>query len=141
MERRRLFQIHESEAPWRPGSSINKRTYMLQEGIRFIAAAVMAASVGLASAASYPDRPLNVVTPFPPGGSTDVLTRLLTDHMGKTLGQAMVIVNRAGGATTIGASHAARQEPDGYTLLMATNSTLVTSRFLFNDLSFDPDSF
>src|SRR5690606_36053742 len=90
---------------------------------------------------AYPDRPINVVTPFPPGGSTDVLTRLLTDHMGKTLGQAMVIVNRAGGATTIGASHAARQTPDGYTLLMATNSTLVTSRFLFDDLTFDPDAF
>ena len=114
---------------------------MLQTGIRIFTGAVMAVALGVAAASPYPDRPINVVSPFPPGGSTDVLTRVLADHMSQTLGKPLIIMNRPGGATTIGAGYAARERPDGYTLLMATNSTLVTSRFLFDKLSFDPDAF
>jgi tripartite-type tricarboxylate transporter receptor subunit TctC len=61
--------------------------------------------------------------------------------MGKTLGQTLIVENRAGAATTIGASYAAREKPDGYTVLLATNSTLVTNRFLYKTLSYDPDAF
>lgn len=103
--------------------------------------ACLAATASVAAHAAFPERPITVVTPFPAGGATDALTRLLADNMGKTLGQPLIVENRAGAATTIGASYAAREKPDGYTILMATNSTLVTNRFLYKTLSYDPDKF
>lgn len=114
---------------------------MIKAGIRLIAATVLCGMASLASAAGYPERPITLVTPFPAGGATDALARVLADSMGKTLGQTLVVENRAGAATTIGASHAARATPDGYTILLATNSTLVTNRFLFKKLPYDPDGF
>ncbi|HLU01564.1 MAG TPA: tripartite tricarboxylate transporter substrate binding protein [Advenella sp.] len=114
---------------------------MFRAGTRFLATALLCSLVGMASAADFPDRAITVVTPFPAGGATDALTRVLTEEMSKTLGQSMIVENRAGAATTIGASHAARAEPDGYTILLATNSTLVTNRFLFKSLPYDPDAF
>lgn len=114
---------------------------MLKTCTRIIAAGLLSSLVTLASAANYPDRAITVVTPFPAGGATDALARVLTEHMSKTLGQSMVVENRAGAATTIGASYAARAKPDGYTILLATNSTLVTNRYLFKTLPYDPDDF
>ncbi|NYT85608.1 Bug family tripartite tricarboxylate transporter substrate binding protein [Pollutimonas harenae] len=114
---------------------------MLKTCTRIIAAGLLSSLVTLASAANYPERAVTVVTPFPAGGATDALARVLTEHMSKTLGQSMVVENRAGAATTIGASYAARAKPDGYTILLATNSTLVTNRYLFKTLSYDPDAF
>ncbi|TEA78903.1 Bug family tripartite tricarboxylate transporter substrate binding protein [Allopusillimonas ginsengisoli] len=114
---------------------------MFRAGTRFLAAALLCSLVGVAGAADFPDRAITVVTPFPAGGATDALTRVLTEEMSKTLGQSMIVENRAGAATTIGASHAARATPDGYTILLATNSTLVTNRFLFKSLPYDPDAF
>ncbi|RTZ41608.1 tripartite tricarboxylate transporter substrate binding protein [Candidimonas sp. SYP-B2681] len=114
---------------------------MIKAGARILATAVLATLVNVASAAPFPERPITVVTPFPAGGATDALTRVLTEHMGKTLGQSLIVENRAGAATTIGASYAAREKPDGYTVLLATNSTLVTNRYLYKTLSYDPDAF
>jgi tripartite-type tricarboxylate transporter receptor subunit TctC len=114
---------------------------MLKIGVRVFAAALFSSLIGLASAASFPERAITVVTPFPAGGATDALTRVLAEHMGKTLGQSVIVENRAGAATTIGASYAARANPDGYTVLLATNSTLVTNRYLYKNLSYDPDAF
>ncbi len=114
---------------------------MVKAGIRFLATALLCSIVGVAGAASFPERAITVVTPFPAGGATDALARVLTEAMSKTLGQSMIVENRAGAATTIGASYAARAEPDGYTILLATNSTLVTNRFLFKSLPYDPDAF
>jgi tripartite-type tricarboxylate transporter receptor subunit TctC len=114
---------------------------MFKAGVRFLAAALATSAMGLASAATFPDHPITVVTPFPAGGATDALTRVLAEHMGKTLGQSLIVENRAGAATTIGASYAARAHPDGYTVLLATNSTLVTNRYLYKTLSYDPDAF
>lgn len=114
---------------------------MFKTGTRLLAATLLSSLVGIASAAGFPDRAITVVTPFPAGGATDALTRVLTEHMGKTLGQSLIVENRAGAATTIGASYAARANPDGYTVLLATNSTLVTNRYLYKTLSYDPDAF
>lgn len=114
---------------------------MLKAGTRILAAAVLGTLVNMAAAATFPERPITVVTPFPAGGATDALTRVLTEEMSKTLGQSMIVENRAGAATTIGASYAAREKPDGYTILLATNSTLVTNRYLYKALSYDPDAF
>ncbi len=114
---------------------------MLGNGIRLAAAALLAAVVAAPVAAAYPERAITMVTPFPAGGATDGLARLLAENMSKTLGQSVIVENRAGAATTIGASQVMRAEPDGYTILLATNSTLVTNRFLFKSLSYDPDAF
>jgi tripartite-type tricarboxylate transporter receptor subunit TctC len=114
---------------------------MLRAGTKLVAAAVLGVMTSVAGAAGYPERAITMITPFPAGGATDGLARTLSEHMAKTLGQPVVIENRAGAATTIGASNVARATPDGYTILLATNSTLVTNRFLFKNLSYDPDAF
>ena len=114
---------------------------MFKTGIKLLAAAMAGAVVSIAHAASFPDRAITLVTPFPAGGATDGLARTLAEHMAKTLGQSVVVENRAGAATNIGASHVVRAAPDGYTILLATNSTLVTNRFLFKELPYDPDAF
>lgn len=114
---------------------------MFRFGRKLLATAALSGLVGIATASTYPANPITVVTPFPAGGATDTLARLLTEHMSATLGQSLIVENRAGAATTIGASYTARQKPDGYTILLATNSTLVTNRFLFKELSYDPDAF
>lgn len=108
----------------------------------FTAAAALTLSVCTSLAhAAYPDRPITIISPFPAGGATDVLTRILAERMGKALNQNMIVENKAGAGTTIGAGYVSRAQPDGYTLLMATNSTLVTNRFLYNTLPYDPDAF
>lgn len=114
---------------------------MIRNGLKLLATALLSATFSVASAADFPSRAVTMITPFPAGGATDGLARVLAEHMGNTLGQAVVVENRAGAATTIGASQAVRAQPDGYTILLATNSTLVTNRFLFKSLSYDPDAF
>lgn len=114
---------------------------MLKKGIKSVVAAALCLAFSAASAASFPERAVTLVTPFPAGGATDSLARTLAEHMRNSLGQAVVVENRAGAATTIGASQVMRAQPDGYTILLATNSTLVTNRFLFSSLSYDPDAF
>ncbi|ARP86050.1 Bug family tripartite tricarboxylate transporter substrate binding protein [Bordetella genomosp. 9] len=109
--------------------------------LKIIAATALAAACGIAQAQDYPSRPIKVVSPFPAGGATDVLTRLLAERMSKDLGTSMIVENRAGAGTTIGASYVQREPADGYTILMATNSTLVTNRFLYKSLPYDPDGF
>ncbi|MCD0505881.1 Bug family tripartite tricarboxylate transporter substrate binding protein [Bordetella petrii] len=113
---------------------------MLKRFSTLAAALVLSASAGLAQAA-YPERPVTIISPFPAGGATDVLTRILAERMGKELGQTIIVENKAGAGTTIGAAYVARAQPDGYTLLMATNSTLVTNRFLYKSLPYDPDGY
>ncbi len=102
-------------------------------------AMVLSSPVSLAS--TFPQHAIDLITPFPAGGSTDALARILADSMSKTLKQPVVVMNRPGGGTTIGAAYAARQKPDGYSILLASNSGLVTSRFLFKDLPYNPDDF
>ncbi len=114
---------------------------MFGKTLKLAAAGLLAAVMATSVAAAYPERAITMVTPFPAGGATDGLARLLAEHLSKRLGQSVVVENRAGAATTIGASHVMRAEPDGYTILLATNSTLVTNRFLFKSLSYDPDGF
>lgn len=89
-------------------------------------------------AGSYPDRPVQVVVPFPPAGSIDVLGRLLSRGLENRLGQSFVVDNRPGGGTTIGAQAVARAKPDGYSLLLSSNSTYTLSPVILNRPAYDP---
>ena len=114
---------------------------MIRTGIKLLAAALLGAAALSAQADTYPSRPIKVVSPFPAGGATDVLTRVLAERMASDLGQPMIVENKAGAGTSIGAAFVSREAPDGYTILMATNSTLVTNRYLYKELPYDPDGF
>lgn len=108
-----------------------------------VTALAMATGLVTTSAAvaadNYPNKPVRVIVPFAPGGSTDIIARLVTQRMAQELGQPMVVENKGGAGGAIGASEAARAEPDGYTLSIATVSTMaVNSACRPNDLPYDP---
>jgi tripartite-type tricarboxylate transporter receptor subunit TctC len=88
--------------------------------------------------APYPTRPIHIVVPFPAGGPSDVLTRIIAERMSADFGQAVVVDNRPGANTLIGAQFVAKADPDGYTLLMAIDSTLVMNQYLYSNLPYDP---
>lgn len=94
------------------------------------------AAVIPAAAQTYPSKPLRVVVPFAPGGSTDVLGRLVAQRLSRGLGQNVIVENRAGGGTNIGAELVARAAPDGYTLLM-TSTTQAINVTLYPKLAYD----
>lgn len=106
----------------------------------------LAAALGLAfamaapaaSAASYPTRPVTLIVPFTPGGATDVMGRALADEMAKHLGQPVVVENKPGANTIVGAEQLARSDADGYTLMVAAGSTMVLNPLLYDKLSYDP---
>jgi tripartite-type tricarboxylate transporter receptor subunit TctC len=87
---------------------------------------------------AYPNRPIHMIVPFPAGGPSDVMARLIGDKMSADFGQAVVIENRPGANTVIGAEAVAKANPDGYTLLMAIDSTLVMNQYLYKTLPYDP---
>jgi len=89
--------------------------------------------------AAYPEQPIRVIVPFAPGGSTDIVARIVTQRMSSALGQTMVVENKGGAGGAIGAAEAARAKPDGYTLSIATVSTMaVNSACRPKDLPYDP---
>ncbi|HVR50359.1 MAG TPA: tripartite tricarboxylate transporter substrate binding protein [Pseudorhodoferax sp.] len=93
-----------------------------------------------AQTARWPDKPLRVVVPFPPGGLTDAYARLFADHFSQTLGQPSVVDNRPGGGAIIGISQVAKAAPDGYTLLVSTSGTVWQNRVLYSKLPYNLDT-
>ena len=91
-----------------------------------------------ADAQSYPNRPIKMIVPFPAGGPPDTIARLVANDMSSRLGQNVVIDNRPGGGATIGTRTAASAEPDGYTLLFASTTSLSIGPALFKNLDYDP---
>jgi tripartite-type tricarboxylate transporter receptor subunit TctC len=101
-----------------------------------LAAVVPAAAQDAAK--DYPNRAIHIVVPFPAGGPADVASRLLGQRMSEDWGQPVIVDNRPGGNTVIGAQQVAKAAPDGYTLLMAIDSTLVMNQFVYKNLPYDP---
>src|SRR5438128_1802128 len=93
---------------------------------------------GLACAQGYPAKPIRLVVPYPAGGATDFFARLVFPKMGEALGQSVVVENRPGAGTAIGASEVARSAPDGYTLLLGDAGTYAFNPTLYKKLSYDP---
>jgi tripartite-type tricarboxylate transporter receptor subunit TctC len=87
---------------------------------------------------SYPNRPIRIIVPFPPGGPADMIARLVAQRMSEDWGQPVLVENRAGGNTAIGAQVAARSAPDGYTLLAAMDTTMVMNPLVTPNLPYDP---
>ncbi len=92
-----------------------------------------------ARAQAYPARPITLIVPFPPGGSTDVGARIVADHMSRTLGQQVVVQNVSGAGGTTGSTRAMRSDPDGYTLLMGQMGTHAAAVALYPTLAYRPD--
>src|SRR5437899_4295638 len=101
--------------------------------------ALLAHAGAPALAQDYPNRPITLVVPFPPGGTNNIMARAVADKLGESLGQQVVVENRGGGAAgTIGTRQVAKSPPDGYTLLLAYTSNLATGPNLFANVGYDP---
>jgi tripartite-type tricarboxylate transporter receptor subunit TctC len=98
----------------------------------------LVASSAWALAQSYPSRPITMLVPFAPGGPADFLGRLIAQKLGEDVGQQIVVDNRPGANTIIGAQAVAKAKPDGYTILMAIDGTLVMNPYLYSKLAYDP---
>ena len=118
----------------------NYRRHALNHGLRLAllcaVAAVTAPSPAWAQA--FPSKPVTLVVPYPPGGATDVIGRILANAMGARLGQQVLVENRAGAGTAIGAGQVAQSAPDGYTLLISSNTTFTINPALKSKLPYDP---
>jgi tripartite-type tricarboxylate transporter receptor subunit TctC len=104
---------------------------------RLLALLALCCSPLLAAAQSYPARPITLIVPFPPGGSTDIIGRIAADGLARELGQPLVVDNRGGAGGAIGAKAIADAAPDGYTLGIATVSTHVVNPIVHHDLRYD----
>ena len=102
--------------------------------------AAVAASPFAAAQSAYPDQPIRWVVPYPAGGGTDVLARAVAEAMRGPLGQQIVVDNRPGASTNIGAQIVATARPDGYTVISADNAVLAFNEFLFSKLPFNPQT-
>jgi len=100
-------------------------------------AAVLLVGTSAGHAQTYPDKPIRMVLPFPPGGGTDSLARIILPRMGQAMGQVFVIDNRAGAAGNLAGETVARSAPDGYTLLMASSTGVTAAQSLYK-LPYDP---
>ncbi len=91
-----------------------------------------------APAQTWPVRPVKIVVPFPPGGTTDILARVVAQRLSEVYGQQFIVENRAGAGGNLGAAMVAKSAPDGYTLFMSTPGPNANNQFLFKDPGFDP---
>jgi tripartite-type tricarboxylate transporter receptor subunit TctC len=118
----------------RPAGARSKLTGL----VALLAAALASGLTTLAAAETYPSRPITVVVPFPPGGSTSMVARIVADRMADVLGQPFVIDNRGGAGGMLGTRQAAKSAPDGYTIALGYSGTLAIGPALFPNAGYDP---
>jgi tripartite-type tricarboxylate transporter receptor subunit TctC len=105
--------------------------------LAMLAASLALGLAGPAAAQSYPDKPIKLITPFPPGGPVDVMARFVAQQLSASVGQ-VIVDNRPGAGGTIGAKFAASAAPDGYTLLLGSSTTLAAATALYKNIGYDP---
>jgi tripartite-type tricarboxylate transporter receptor subunit TctC len=103
-----------------------------------IAVLALLALTAQGAAQNYPERVVRIVNPYPPGGSVDVMARILAQKLSDNLGQQFIVENRSGGGGNTGSDFVAKAEPDGYTLLFTAPGPLTVNQTLYSKLSFDP---
>jgi tripartite-type tricarboxylate transporter receptor subunit TctC len=103
-----------------------------------LACTLLLSLASLAHAQAYPNKPLRFIAPFPPGGTSDVLSRLIAKNLGDSLGQAVAVENRPGAGANIGHEIAAKAPADGYTMILTNSSTMTTNPHLYKRMGFDP---
>src|SRR5271170_956686 len=103
--------------------------------------AILASGVGAVESraqSGFPSRTVKVIVPYPPGGGTDLLARVLADQLGRKWGQSVIVENVGGAGGNIGAEQVFRADPDGYTLLLASPGPIATNVYMYKDMAYDP---
>jgi tripartite-type tricarboxylate transporter receptor subunit TctC len=111
------------------------RAWVTLVGLALLGASAVAPG---AVAAGYTDKPITIISPYPPGATNDILARLVGPKLSDRLGQPVVVENRTGASGNIGVALAARAAPDGHTLVIGNDATHATNVFLYKDIGFDP---
>src|SRR5437868_10270169 len=105
---------------------------------RLIVGLIVLHALTLPAVAQYPSKPITVIVPFAAGGPTDVVTRLVGEHMGRTLGTTLIVENIGGAGGTLGMTRAAQAQPDGYTIAIGNMGTQSAAPALYPNLKYDP---
>jgi tripartite-type tricarboxylate transporter receptor subunit TctC len=108
------------------------------DGLIACGAAATLLPIRASGQAAYPTRPIRIIVPFAPGGGADIVSRLLSPHLQKLLGQSVIVENRAGAAGRVGTGVVAKSDPDGNTLLVSTESSLVIAPHIGQSIGYDP---
>jgi tripartite-type tricarboxylate transporter receptor subunit TctC len=136
MSRRTLwwFATNQEDSAWENGMPLTRRDVIAGGG----GGLLWLTGVPARAEAAYPSRTIKMIVPYPAGGTTDLLGRLIADQLKSGFGATVIVENKPGAGTTLGAEQVAKSEPDGYTLLMATSTTLAINKTLYKNLPYDP---
>jgi tripartite-type tricarboxylate transporter receptor subunit TctC len=114
------------------------RRDLFKSAIGLVAATAVPGLVSFPARADWPSRPVHIVVPFPPGGGADLISRLLAPHLQQTFGEGFIVENRSGAAGRIGTGYVAKADPDGETLLVTTESSIVIAPHAGVEMNYDP---
>ncbi len=111
-----------------------------RKNIRLLTTAALCLGASAIAAQSYPVKPVRMIAPYPPGGTSDVMARIVAQKLADAFGRQVIVDNRPGAAANIGHELAAKAAPDGYTLLLTSGAAMVTNQFLYKKLNWDPQN-
>ena len=106
---------------------------------RLCGALVLMAVAGAALAQAYPNRPIRIIAPYPPGGTTDIVARAMAQRLGDALGQSVIVENKTGAGGLVGHDFVAKAAPDGYTLVLGNSASLAVSVSMYPNMPYDPN--